>query len=199
MSRLATIYKKVRFLTHETIGAGPISLPEQDLHTIAAWVAFDPQSLRGIDRAQLDAGLSGLAAVLHSAACLLCMCDPRDIGTQAQLRAGPSPAKVLGTPTADTAPAAAEPQEFTPGWRPAGAGSPIAQEVGWPTVYIYDAVAGGVGFAERCHERGAELVQMGTQLVNGCACELGCPSCVGPGRAHVDAKAATLHLLGLAR
>ena len=33
VSRLATMYKKVRFLTHENVGAGPISLPEQDLHT----------------------------------------------------------------------------------------------------------------------------------------------------------------------
>ncbi|MDQ6847614.1 MAG: DUF1998 domain-containing protein [Candidatus Dormibacteraeota bacterium] len=197
VSRLATIYKKVRFLTQETIGAGPITLPEQDLHTISAWIAFDPERLRGIERAELDSGLSGLAAVLHSAASLLCMCDPRDIGTQAQLRAAPSPAAVLGTPSAD-AMAPAEPQEFTPGWRPSPERA-IAQEVGWPTVYIYDSVAGGVGFAERCHERSADLVRMGTHLVNGCGCETGCPSCVGPSRARVDGKSATLRLLDLAR
>ncbi|MBJ7593871.1 MAG: DEAD/DEAH box helicase [Candidatus Dormibacteraeota bacterium] len=199
VSRLATIYKKVRFLTQETIGAGPITLPEQDLHTIAAWTAFDPEQLPGIDRAGLDSGLSGLAAVLHSAASLLCMCDPRDIGAQAQLRASPSPAAVLGTPRADAVAPATEPQEFTPGWRPSADRSAIAQEVGWPTVYIYDSVAGGVGFAERCHERSADLVRMSTQLVTGCGCETGCPSCVGPSRARVDGKSATLRLLDLAR
>ncbi len=197
VSRLATMYKKVRFLTHENVGAGPIALPEQDLHTISAWVAFDPQRLGGIERTELDAGLSGMAAVLHSAACLLCMCDPRDLGSQAQMRAGPSPAAVLGTPTT-AAPAVDEPTEFAAGWRPGGVPGGVAAEMGWPTVYVYDAVAGGVGFAERCHQSHAELVTMATQLVAGCGCQSGCPSCVGPSRAPVDGRAATLRLLTIA-
>jgi DEAD/DEAH box helicase domain-containing protein len=198
VSRLATMYKKVRFLTHENVGAGPISLPEQDLHTISAWTAFDPDALRGIGRPELDAGLSGLAAVLHSAACLLCMCDPRDLGSHAQMRAAPSPAAVLGTP-AVTSQAPDEPQEFTAGWRPPGAVDSRALEIGWPTVYLYDAVAGGVGFAERCHELRDELVAMATALVSACRCESGCPSCVGPAGSRVDAKIATVQLLDMAR
>jgi DEAD/DEAH box helicase domain-containing protein len=198
VSRLATMYKKVRFLTHENVGAGPIALPEQDLHTISAWIAFDPQRLGGIDRAELDAGLSGLAAVLHSAACLLCMCDPRDLGSQAQMRAAPSPAAVLGTPTTASR-SADEPPEFTAGWRPSGTPQIEALEIGWPTVYLYDAVAGGVGFAERCHQRHRDLTEMARKLVSGCGCQAGCPSCVGPGRSRVDGKAATLRLLELAQ
>jgi DEAD/DEAH box helicase domain-containing protein len=198
VSRLATMYKKVRFLTHENVGAGPITLPEQDLHTIAAWTAFDPARVAGFDRAELDAGLSGLAAVLHSAACLLCMCDPRDIGTQAELRGGAPPAPVLGLPPVVEAPAAGEPPEFTAGWRPEVRAQPFAVEVGWPTCYLYDSVAGGVGFAERCHQRHADLVGMATQLVDGCGCDAGCPSCVGPTSGRVDARAATRRLLGLA-
>jgi DEAD/DEAH box helicase domain-containing protein len=198
VSRLVTMYKKVRFLTHENVGAGPISLPEQDLHTISAWTAFDPQRLDGIDRAELDAGLSGLAAVLHSAACLLCMCDPRDLGSQAQMRAAPSPAPGLGTPSTEAQPAA-EPQEFAAGWRPAGAEPVEALEIGWPTAYLYDAVAGGVGFAERCHQLRDDLVEMAVQLVSRCGCLSGCPSCVGPGSARVDGKAATLRLLRIAQ
>jgi DEAD/DEAH box helicase domain-containing protein len=197
VTRLATMYKKVRFLTHENVGAGPIALPEQDLHTISAWTAFDPQRLTGIDRADLDAGLSGLAAVLHSAACQLCMCDPRDLGSQAQMRAAPSPAAVLGTPsTAASAPG--EPPEFVAGWRPAAEAPPAVMEIGWPTVYLYDAVAGGVGFAERCHQRAVDLVEMAVQLVSGCSCRAGCPSCVGPSSARADAKAATTRLLAIA-
>jgi DEAD/DEAH box helicase domain-containing protein len=197
VSRLATMYKKVRFLTHETIGAGPISLPEQDLHTVAAWFAFDPQSLRGVDRAELDAGLSGLAAVLHAAACLLCMCDPRDIGTQAQLRAASPPAAVSGTPDAVGPAAAGEPVEFVAGWRPAGSYEGAATEAGWPTCYVYDTVAGGVGFAERCHSNHADLLGMARELVDGCSCDGGCPSCVGPAR--LDGRAATRRLLVIAR
>jgi DEAD/DEAH box helicase domain-containing protein len=199
VSRLATIYKKVRFLTHETIGAGPIALPEQDLHTIAAWTAFDPRGLRDVAPDVLDAGLSGLAAVLHSAACLLCMCDPRDLGTQAQMRGAASPSAVLGTPAADTSRPAAEPQEFVAGGRPRSSAAPVALEAGWPTAYIYDAAAGGVGFAERCHQCHGDLVTMATELVKSCGCDGGCPSCVGPARARMDGKAATLRLLHIAQ
>ena len=121
VTRLATMYKKVRFLTQENVGAGPITLPEQDLHTVSAWIAFEPQRLDCMSRAELDAGLSGLAAALHAAACLLCMCDPRDLGSQAQMRAGPSPAATLGTPRTEHRPLD-EPAEFVAGWRPAKAG-----------------------------------------------------------------------------
>jgi DEAD/DEAH box helicase domain-containing protein len=197
VSRLATMYKKVRFLTHETIGAGPISLPEQDLHTISAWIAFHPSAVAGFDRAELDAGLSGLAAVLHAAACLLCMADPRDIGTAAELRAAAAPAALPGAPAIDGA-APTEPDEFTAGWRPGPASGEVLVEAGWPTCYLYDSVAGGVGFAERCHQQHAALVGMATELVNGCGCQTGCPSCVGPGSAKVDARAATRRLLALA-
>jgi HhH-GPD superfamily base excision DNA repair protein len=36
VSRAATMYKNIRFLTHENVGSGPITVPEPDLHTVAA-------------------------------------------------------------------------------------------------------------------------------------------------------------------
>src|SRR3546814_2330610 len=30
-------YKKIRYYTHENIGYGPVNLPDQELHTTAAW------------------------------------------------------------------------------------------------------------------------------------------------------------------
>ncbi|MFP6441731.1 hypothetical protein VST53_32225, partial [Pseudomonas aeruginosa] len=35
---MATIFKKIKFDTHENIGSGPIHLPEEELHTNAAWI-----------------------------------------------------------------------------------------------------------------------------------------------------------------
>src|ERR1017187_9380121 len=118
VSRLATGYKKVRFLTHENVGYGPINLPEQDLHTTAVWAAFRPTILGAMPPAEQEAGLLGASRALHAAACLLCMCDPRDLGTHVELRTeagpdGPHPAPVSLGP-----PAAGEPQEFVAGWRP---------------------------------------------------------------------------------
>ena len=198
VTRLATMYKKVRFLTHENIGSGPISLPEQDLHTIAAWTAFDPELLRAVDPAEVDAGLSGLGAVLHAAACLLCMCDPRDIGVHHELRAAAPPAAVLGTPPMVHGGGLDEPVEFVAGWRPDGRPVTAASEAGRPTCYLFDSVAGGVGFAERCHQQHHDLVRIARDLVDGCACDDGCPSCVGPAPGRLDARSATRRLLEMA-
>jgi hypothetical protein len=126
------------------------------------------------------------------------MCDPRDIGAQSELRAASPPVAVLGIPAAVSTPPAAEPAEFVAGWRPEPAAAPPAVEAGWPTSYLFDSVAGGVGFAERCHERHADLVRMALELVDGCGCDTGCPSCVGPAPARLNARTATGHLLRLA-
>ena len=49
-----------------------------------------------------------------------------------------------------------------------------------PTIYIYDAVPGGVGFAEKLYAMHADLIAAARDLVRECACVMGCPSCVGP-------------------
>jgi DEAD/DEAH box helicase domain-containing protein len=198
VSRLATIYKKLRFLTHETVGAGPITLPEQDLHTTACWTAFDPVALRGFDRAEVEVALLGVRSVLRQAACLLCMCDPRDLGTHAELRGAPAPALLGVAPLrlGDAAPG--EPDEFAAGWRPAAAEVPPPAVAGWPTVYLYDSAPGGVGLAERCFDRHLELATAAAAMVEGCGCTSGCPSCTGPAPAGVDARRLTLRLLAVA-
>src|SRR6266487_4674701 len=38
ITSLASMFKKIRFHTHENIGAGPIHLPEQTLHTTGYWI-----------------------------------------------------------------------------------------------------------------------------------------------------------------
>jgi DEAD/DEAH box helicase domain-containing protein len=47
------------------------------------------------------------------------------------------------------------------------------------TAYLYDNVPCGVGLAQRIHERSTELLARAAELVTSCACDLGCPSCVG--------------------
>ena len=49
-----------------------------------------------------------------------------------------------------------------------------------PTLFIYDAIPAGVGFAEKLFGIRAELFRACLDLVSGCACEAGCPSCIGP-------------------
>lgn len=66
-----------------------------------------------------------------------------------------------------------------------------------PTIYLYEAMPGGVGLSERLWARHDELVVGAAQLVAACGCESGCPACTGPRLDPlVDAKALALRLLG---
>jgi DEAD/DEAH box helicase domain-containing protein len=65
-----------------------------------------------------------------------------------------------------------------------------------PTVYLYEAVPGGVGLSERLFDRHDELIAGAADLLAGCGCASGCPSCTGPRlEPDVDAKALSLRLL----
>ncbi|MGH7921077.1 MAG: Zn-binding domain-containing protein, partial [Candidatus Dormibacteraceae bacterium] len=86
MTTRASVFKKVRFHTHENLGSGPITLPEQTLHTTAYWTSLDPAVWNALGREQLEAGLQGVAHALRAVASLHLMCDPRDLGALAEVR-----------------------------------------------------------------------------------------------------------------
>jgi DEAD/DEAH box helicase domain-containing protein len=67
---------------------------------------------------------------------------------------------------------------------------------GQPTVFVYDAVPGGVGFAERLYQSHRMLLEAAIKLVDECPCDAGCPSCVGaPIAADASAKMVACELL----
>jgi DEAD/DEAH box helicase domain-containing protein len=67
---------------------------------------------------------------------------------------------------------------------------------GQPSIVLYDLVPAGIGFSERLFELHDELIRRAHELVSGCACEDGCPSCVGPGGENGHGgKAETLAIL----
>ncbi|MCL6450928.1 MAG: DEAD/DEAH box helicase [Acetobacteraceae bacterium] len=78
VNALATIFKKIRFHTHENVGWGRIHLPEQEMHTTAYWLALGPEADR-IHPSELQSALAGLANLMVNVAPILLMCDPRDI------------------------------------------------------------------------------------------------------------------------
>ncbi|MGH2446555.1 MAG: DEAD/DEAH box helicase [Candidatus Limnocylindria bacterium] len=136
-----TIFKKIKFHTHENVGWGSISLPEQEMHTTACWLVPPAELVNRYDRDTLDGALIGLARVARTIGALLLMSDPRDLGVLAQVQA-----------------------PFT----------------GQPTLYLYDAVPGGVGLTERLFGLTDELIHACREAVEGCPCADGCPACVGP-------------------
>jgi DEAD/DEAH box helicase domain-containing protein len=53
----------------------------------------------------------------------------------------------------------------------------LAQE---PNVFIYDNYPGGIGFSRPLYEMHDLLLERTRDLIAGCPCDWGCPSCVGP-------------------
>lgn len=49
-----------------------------------------------------------------------------------------------------------------------------------PTLFVYDAIPAGVGFAEKLYAIRGDLFGACLELVKDCPCESGCPTCVGP-------------------
>jgi DEAD/DEAH box helicase domain-containing protein len=86
ITSLASMFKKIRFHTHENIGSGPIHLPEQTLHTTGYWTTVDEDLWHSLGRETLEAGLQGIAHSIRHVASLRLMCDPRDLGSVAEVR-----------------------------------------------------------------------------------------------------------------
>lgn len=83
---MATIFKKIRFETHENIGSGPIFLPEEELHTSSSWISLTKE-LAEFNDDRLEEGLIGATQALKHIAPLFVMCDPSDIHVVPQVKA----------------------------------------------------------------------------------------------------------------
>jgi ATP-dependent helicase YprA (DUF1998 family) len=71
-----------------------------------------------------------------------------------------------------------------------------AKEFFEPNLYLFDAYPGGIGFSEPLFRAHAWIVTQTLELIRSCACEQGCPSCVGPaGDLAPRAKEAALAIL----
>ncbi|HEY3234208.1 MAG TPA: DUF1998 domain-containing protein, partial [Polyangiaceae bacterium] len=64
-----------------------------------------------------------------------------------------------------------------------------------PTVFLFDAHAGGVGLSERIYETATELLEQAGALIEGCPCRTGCPACVGPSSENAARKRMALDIL----
>ncbi|OCA90885.1 ATP-dependent helicase [Bacillus sp. FJAT-27225] len=83
---MATIFKKIKFESHDNIGSGPIFLPEMELHTSSAWVSLE-DNLDELKHDRLEQGLIGAAHALSHIAPLFVMADPQDIHVVPQVKA----------------------------------------------------------------------------------------------------------------
>lgn len=149
-------YKKIKFHTHENTGYGDVHLPEMQMHTTSFWLTVPEELIIEVGRAAGIDALRGIGRALETVAAITLMCDPRDIGQS------------LGDKSPETAdmPSKAAGKGPQPGFD--------------PTLFLFDAIPGGVGLAERIYELRSELLGKARSLVAGCSCDSGCPACVGP-------------------
>jgi DEAD/DEAH box helicase domain-containing protein len=174
-------FKKIKFFTNENVGAGKLELPENEVHTTSFWITLERPLLEAMPFALSDrqSGILGVLYALESMATLLLMCDRRDLGTAVGERPA-SPGIETGW------------QKFTT------AMSDPAQmkEFFEPNLYLYDAYPGGIGFSEPLYRVHELLLRRTRELIEGCPCEKGCPSCVGPaGEKSEKTKDAALAIL----
>jgi DEAD/DEAH box helicase domain-containing protein len=156
--------KKVRFHTHENLGYGELESSPIDMFTSAFWIVVSDDIITSlaegtdddenpVGRTRALDGLRGVASSLRTILSLALMCAPQDLGA------------TLGGRVDDETPSRE---------------GPIGPGVA-PTIFLYDAVAGGVGLAERAFERRDELAARALGSVLSCPCADGCPACVSPG------------------
>jgi DEAD/DEAH box helicase domain-containing protein len=96
---------------------------------------------------------------MHTIAAMGLMCDPRDLGETLGERVGEGELPQKGN-NAD------------------GAGFD-------PTIFLYDHVPGGIGLATRLFEDRETILRRTRELIESCACDRGCPACIGAGESMV--------------
>ncbi|MFE4571266.1 DEAD/DEAH box helicase [Paenibacillus chitinolyticus] len=86
INAIPTIFKKIKLTTGENIGSGPIHLPEEELHTSAAWVELKEPNLE-VGTKALEQILWGIANVMKHIVPVLVMCDRNDVHVISQIKA----------------------------------------------------------------------------------------------------------------
>ena len=82
---IPTIFKKIRFNTHDNIGSGPIAIPPMEMHTSATWMSFNmPENW---SEEQLTDALNGAAYAMGSFIPLFVHCDRSDLSVVPQVKA----------------------------------------------------------------------------------------------------------------
>jgi DEAD/DEAH box helicase domain-containing protein len=87
-------------------------------------------------------------------------------------------------------------------WDVGGVSMALHPQTGDPTIFVYDGYPGGAGIAELAFAEVAHHVRAAHELVRGCPCDEGCPSCVqspkcGNWNEYLDKDAAVVVLEAL--
>jgi len=170
-------FKKVKFYTNENVGSGELDLPEQQMHTTSYWMTIPAGVMASLPYGGADRrdGVIGLAFAMRNIAPLLLMCDSHDLGLSVDGLSLQGAGRLGGLDAGEVRDLSLE-----------------------PTIFLYDNYPGGIGLSEPLYGMHADLLARTRELIEGCPCNSGCPSCVGPeGATGPLAKSVASHLLEL--
>lgn len=86
VTTLVTMFKKIRFDTHETLGFGHVRLPEMDMHTTAMWWTLPEALCNRFENDTLKNGMMAISNLLRIVAPLYLMCAPQDVAVVYQVK-----------------------------------------------------------------------------------------------------------------
>ena len=162
-------FKKIKFYTNENVGSGELDLPEQEMHTTAYWLTL-PRSV--------------MASLPYAA-------DDRRDGVVGLSFAMRQVAQLL---------LMCDRQDIgiSIGSGDHGDDGELTTLPDEPRIFVYDNYPGGIGFSEPLFSMHDELLRRSRELIAGCECRQGCPTCVGPiGNTGPLAKLVALRILDL--
>jgi DEAD/DEAH box helicase domain-containing protein len=168
-------FKKIKFYTNENVGSGELDLPEQQMHTTSYWMTIPAGVMASLPYGGADRrdGVIGLAFAMRNVAPLLLMCDSHDLGLSVDGLSLQGAGRLGGMDSGDVKSLALE-----------------------PTIFLYDNYPGGIGLSEPLFGMHTDVLARTRELIEGCPCQSGCPSCVGPeGATGPLAKSVASYLL----
>jgi DEAD/DEAH box helicase domain-containing protein len=153
------------------------------MHTTAYWLTIPRPVMAALPYAADDRrdGVVGLSFAMRQVAQLLLMCDRHDIGIS--IGSGEQGEQIDLT------------RRGQPALSAVAGPVTLSDE---PRIFIYDNYPGGVGFSEPLFRIDEELRRRTRELIAGCECQNGCPTCVGPvGNTGAMAKSVAVRILEL--
>lgn len=163
VDEVISVFKKLQFHNHQNLGYVTLTQPlQKDYDTESTWIDIPSEVVRvyrnlllpnKAGELVLNNHFDGLENAIKNAAMMVTMTERDDIDTGMSNNA------------------------TVQGYVNAVLDESDNQEV--VSLFIYDKYEGGLGYSEKIYELIPEIIDHAIQMVKGCACEAGCPACVG--------------------
>ncbi len=86
VTSLVTMFKKIKFDTHENLGWGKVKLPELEMHTTSYWMSIEKEIFEQYEKETFQNAMLGISYIVGNIAPVYLMCQSSDISVVFQVR-----------------------------------------------------------------------------------------------------------------